>query len=280
MQPNRKVIPMRSNQQPFQQMTPLSSIFKEVASEPMPEELCFICPNCGVIEPRQLPTGRWIQRTCDCQKATKKAAQQAAEEKQRIEDATRRCFGGWLGQRWVNDEVIAEMASKTFASYQRSRFPVAYDLARKFAQKPKGNVLFCGTFGTGKSHLESAICNYLIATTRMTCLFASAPQLFRAYNDAQRAFDQTQFIKMTEQMMSAGLLVIDDVDKARPTEARIDTYFLVLDERCKGRRPTILSTNKEDQLSEYIGEAVAYSRFMRGLNTIEMIGDDYRLYEE
>jgi len=85
---------------------------------------------------------------------------------------------------------------------------------------------------------------------------------------------------MTDQAIGTPLLVIDDIDKARPTDFKMDTYFLILDERYKAKRPTIISTNREDSLAEYVGEAVAYSRFMRKLTVIEMVGDDYRLEEE
>ncbi len=44
-------------------------------------------------------------------------------------------------------------------------------------------------------------------------------------------------------------------------------------------RPTVISTNKREELDLYIGEA-SLSRLSRGLVAVNMIGDDYRREEE
>lgn len=285
-----KIIQFKGRSQNDQPMTKLGSMLIMKQPEgPAPAELFWTCEKCGLIEPRALPTGRWIKRACQCQIVARQAGQAALERQAWLEKTKLRTYGGWLGERWEDEDVIAEMCNKTFQTFKKRRNPMAYKKAWEFAQNPQGNLLFCGSFGTGKTHLEAAICNYLRETgqllpdgTRqpMTSLFASAPQFFRAYNDAMNATDKTRFVCMAEQAIGTPLLIIDDVDKARPTEFRMDTYFLILDERYKAKRPTILSTNRQDNLADYVGEAVAYSRFMRKLEVIEMVGDDYRLEEE
>lgn len=181
------------------------------------------------------------------------------------------------------------MCSKTFESFEKERDPIAYKKAWEFAQNPQGNLIFCGDYGTGKTHLEDAICNSLREVGRlmpdgtrqpMSSLFASAPQFFRAYIDAMNATDKTRFVSLTDQAIGTPLLVIDDVDKTSTSDFKKDTYFLILDERYKAKRPTIISTNHYDKLAHYLGEAVAHSRLMRKVEIIEMVGDDYRLEEE
>ena len=285
-----KIIKFTGRSQVDQPMTKLGSMLIMKRPEgPAPKELFWTCEKCGPVEPRALPTGRWKKRECQCQIAARKAAQAEQERQEWLQKTRIRTYGGWLGERWEDEEIVAEMCSKTFQSFQKERDPIAYKKAWEFAQNPRGNLLFCGGYGTGKTHLEDAICNYLRETGRlmpdgtrqpMTSLFASAPQFFRAYNDALNSTDKTRAISIIDQAIGTPLLVIDDVDKARPTEPRLDTYFLILDERYKAKRPTILSTNRQDNLADYIGEAVAYSRFMRKLEVIEMTGDDYRLEEE
>jgi len=256
---------------------------------PAPDDFFWTCEKCGPIEPLALPTGRWIKRTCQCQRNAKKTEQEQLEHASWLQKTRIRTFGGWLGERWEDEEIVTEMCNKTFKNFQRDRQSEAYEKAWKFAQNPQGNLLLCGGYGTGKTHLEAAICNYLREAGRlmsdgtrrpMSSLFTSAPQFFRAYNDAMNATDKTKFVCMTDQAIGTPLLVIDDVDKAKPTDFRMDTYFLILDERYKAKRPTILSTNREDNLADYIGEAVAFSRFMRKLEIAEMVGADYRLEEE
>jgi DNA replication protein DnaC len=285
-----KIIRFTGRSQQDQSMTKLGSMLvMKQPDGPAPTELFWTCEKCGPIGPRALPTGRWMKRSCSCQIAARQAERAEQEHQEWLEKTRMRTYGGWLGERWADEEIVAEMCGKTFASFKKQCDPMAYKKAWEFAQNPRGNLLLYGGYGTGKTHLEAAICNYLRETGRllpdgtrqpMTSLFASAPQFFRAYNDAMNATDKTRFVCMTDQAIGTPLLVIDDVDKARPTDFRQDTYFLILDERYKAKRPTILSTNRQETLNEYVGEAVAFSRFMRKLEIIEMVGDDYRLEEE
>jgi DNA replication protein DnaC len=256
---------------------------------PAPDEMFWTCEKCGLIAPRALPTGRWIKRSCACQIAARQTDKAHQDHVEWVRKARVRTYGGWLGERWEDKEIVDEMCSKTFTSFEKQRDPMAYKKAWEFAQDPRGNLLLCGGYGTGKTHLEAAILNFLREVGMLLPdgerkpiggLFTSAPQFFRAYNDAMNAADKTRFITMTDQAIGTPLLVIDDVDKVTPTDFRQDTYFLILDERYKAKRPTILSTNRQETLGEYVGEAVAFSRLMRKLTVIKMTGDDYRLEEE
>jgi DNA replication protein DnaC len=199
-----------------------------------------------------------------------------------------RTFGGWMGAKWVDPCVVEEMCRKTFDSYDVFCQPEAFEKALAFAHQPKGNLLFYGDFGTGKTHLEAAICNYLREVghdlpdgkhQRMTSLFVSAPQFFMAYEETKRSGDQTTHWRLMGQVMSTPLLIFDDIDKSRPTESRWEIYWLIFDERCKAKRPTVLSTNKREELDHYIGGA-SLSRLSRGLVAVSMVGDDYRREEE
>jgi hypothetical protein len=78
-----------------------------------------------------------------------------------------RTFGGWLGTRWVDTDVVREMCGKTFDSFDPSRQEEAYEQAFALAQNPRGNVLLYGNYGTGKTYLEAAICNSLREVGRL-----------------------------------------------------------------------------------------------------------------
>lgn len=262
-------------------MTKLGSMLEmKSPTTPEPIDLIWTCPKCGILQPLALPSGRWIKRSCQCQIQARKDYLKAAEHQEWLEGARIRCFGGWLGDRYVDEDVIAEMCGKTFETFDPVRQSEAYEAAWSYAQNPVGNLLLCGSYGTGKTHLEAAICNYRRENCDKTSLFTSAPQFFRAYSDAMNAPDKTKSIMLIDQAIATPLLVLDDIDKARPTEFRMDTYFEILDERYKAKRPTILSTNREENLADFLGEAVANSRLMRKMMVVEMSGEDYRLEEE
>jgi DNA replication protein DnaC len=90
---------------------------------------------------------------------------------------------------------------------------------------------------------------------------------------------KSQHLHLIQQIMSAPLLILDDIDKSRPTESRWEIYWLIFDERSRAKRPTVLSTNKREELDRYVG-AASLSRLSRGLVAVRMVGDDYRREEE
>ena len=253
-----------------------------------PAELIWSCPTCGPIQPFALPSGRWVRRSCACQRQVREAQERQERLQVWKDEQLQRTFGGWLGMQWVDQEWIAAMASKTFASYDLLRQPEAYELAFTFAKAPQGNLLFCGeAFGLGKTHLEAAICNYARevgwpapdgSVRPSGSLFVSAPQMFAAYHDTRKAYDQTAHLRLMNALTTSPLLVIDDVDKKTPRDGDWDVYWMLFEARYTARRPTILSTNKRAELQQYIGEA-ALSRFSYRLVPIEMRGADYRREE-
>lgn len=179
--------------------------------------------------------------------------------------------------RWgVNSQAVKELSEMTFTSYKAECFQDAFRKAQAFARNPQGTLLFYGSYGVGKTHLSAAICNYLRDQRGQPSLFTAAPLFFAAYNNAMKQEGERDHFSLMQRAMSTPLLVLDDIDKARPTDARWETYYTIINERSNARRPTILSTNKIEELDGYVGEA-AMSRLSRSMVPIEMIGADYRL---
>lgn len=270
-------------------LMPLSAVLAQRGGfvTPPPPELIWSCPKCGPIEPFILPSGRWIRRSCSCERKQREEREREALQATWRHDQLVRTFGRWLGAHWVDNTFIEKMATKTFDSYDLMRQPDAYEKAFAFAQAPQGNLLFWGEYGLGKTHLEAAICNYARDVGwrgpdgklhPSGSIFVSAPQLFMAYQETRKAFDQTAHIRLMETLIGSPLLVIDDVDKRTPQKGDWDVYWMIFEARYAAARPTILSTNKLGELPRYIGEA-SLSRLSRGLVSVEMHGDDFRREE-
>jgi DNA replication protein DnaC len=269
--------------------TPMTSVAQLLRPNgPPPPDLFWTCVMCGLIPPLAIPGGRWVRRKCACERQVLKQREQEKIRAEWSHEQSIRTFGGWLGAKWIDRDVVRELCRKTFDVYDPTRQPEAYEKAYAFAERPKGNLLLYGSYGTGKTHLEAAICNALREVGRllsdgsresMTSLFVSAPQFFMAFDETRRSFDQTNHIRLVEHVMGAPVLVIDDIDKSRPKEERWEIYWMIFNARCTARRPTILSTNKKEELDLYIGEA-SLSRFSQGLVSAKMVGADYRQEEE
>lgn len=241
------------------------------------DELLWACPVCGPVQPLALPSGRLIRRSCACQRAAKILAEQ--EEKKQVwrDKQMRKTFGGIFASTSAKTTMVTEMRQRTFANFHIQRDLEAYQLCYEFAKNPRGNLLLYGSYGTGKTHLEAAICNLLREEQKRSSLFLSVPELFLWYEEARKG-DKVESMQIMEQLCSVYLLILDDVDKVRPTESRHSTLFLIVDARYKARLPIVMSTNRVEELGIYLGEA-ALSRFSRGLTTVPMYAEDMR-YEE
>ncbi|GCE45334.1 DNA replication protein DnaC [Thermosporothrix hazakensis] len=249
-----------------------------------PEELFWTCPVCGPMPPKCVPGQHyWIRTTCECEKRANRARQEAEKRQKKCEEMRKRTFAGWLGRQWDDAKAIEFLSSRTFANFDMTRELEAYGKALAFANEPKGNLLLYGPSGTGKTHLAAAICNKLREQEGqrepIASLFASAVSFLRTYRDTRRMLDQTQHIRLMQQAIHTAVLVLDDVDKGERTAERQEIYWMIMDERSKAGRPTVISVNERDELVHYIGSA-ALSRFSRGLVSVQMRSDDYRLLEE
>lgn len=261
--------------QNIRQLSPAQSVMPAVPStigKPTAHEATWACSTCGIILPYQVKTGsakgRWIRNRCACQ-----VEEEQARDHDEISAATQRNFitksFAWLGPKYSD----LDLAEKTFDNFNRKAQPEAYLAALEFAEKMTGNlILHSPQFGTGKTHLLVAVCNRL-RVKGIASHFVTAPKLFRAIQDRMDVKEPFQDIIF--KAVTVPFLVIDDVDKVKASEWKEERYFEIIDERTKAGRPTGISTNKYDELKEYMGGAVC-SRLKIGRIVVEMRPEDYR----
>jgi DNA replication protein DnaC len=147
-------------------------------------------------------------------------------------------------------------------------------MAQTFAARPWGVLALYGDFGTGKTHLLAAIANTITAAGQI-CRFASVVSLFDAL---QERIQQGQgYHELLRRAIQAPLLLLDDVDKLKPSEFREETLYKILNGRNTAGLPLALSSNSApDALTRWIG-AAGCSRLMQGLIPVPMNGPDFRL---
>jgi DNA replication protein DnaC len=177
---------------------------------------------------------------------------------------------GWLVGAYNSDMPLAE---KTFENFQAERQLEAFDAAREFALEPRGVLVLCGSYGTGKTHLLAAICNEL-RLREVSSRFVMAPKLHRAIAECYQHDSDTGTI--FRKAIMTPLLVIDDVGASKWTESRQETYEMIIEERTKHGRPIALSTNHLDKLADFVGGR-ACSRLSIGQIAVEMVGADFRM---
>ncbi len=234
-----------------------------------PTEKTWTCPVCGIIPPLAFADGWYARRPCACERAAREA-REIAQLRAEMLQARRALTYTWLGRAWAEPEL----ANRTFEAYQRERQPAAYDLAHAFAARPRGVLALYGSYGTGKTHLLAAIANAVSASGR-TCRFTSTTLLFGAIQE--RLAHKMDYLDLYRRAISAPLLLLDDLDKLKPSEFREETLYTILNGRnVTGLPLAITSNNPPDQLAPWVGGA-GRSRLMAGLIPVPMQGPDYRL---
>ncbi len=230
----------------------------------------WTCPTCGLIQGKRVTlmgATRYLRERCACQQ---REALQREQDKRRLEwmQWQRGRTFSWLGERW-DDSALLE---KTFANFDYGPQREAYETTRLFTQLMRGTLVLHGTYGTGKTHLLAALCNDLRELGKGS-LFTTAPKFFSAIQSKIAIHED--YSSIITSAMKTNLLVIDDIDKAKHSEFREEIYFEIVDERVKAGRPIAISTNRLDELENYVGGAVC-SRLKVGQIDIPMIGCDYR----
>jgi DNA replication protein DnaC len=263
-------------------------VFERMGGKPTIEEVMWTCEVCGESpEPKRYPNG-FIPGKCACQREQARLAEEARElqamqeRRQHLINANRaKCFN-WLGEEWA----AVGMGRYTFTNFDASVQSDALMTCLEFANVRRGNLILYSyeCFGTGKTHLAAAICNYLLEQG-VACNFTTGQNLFNAFG---ARMDQHQ--GYSDLLGIAGktpLLVIDDLDKVVGSSFKQSIFFEVLNMRWQRELPTVITTNTEVKvtetdvlgISEYIGRAAA-SRLcdegVGGLITRNMSGQDYR----
>ena len=166
----------------------------------------------------------------------------------------------------------------------------------EYAPHQPGGLLFTGPVGTGKTHLATATLRGILARGfdgRFVDVRELLKQLQASYGD--HTIDATSILNP---VLSAPLLVLDEIGAARPTDWTADTVEHIINTRYNKDRATILTSNyafrgpaaadarttgdgyarpsmREETLGDRVGARV-FSRLQEMVTLIEMRGDDYR----
>ena len=248
----------------------VSEVVRRVASHD-PASKTWVCPHCGEIpakELRQAP-GYYIRQSCLCEEREReRQAQRLRQDAQTPANDAHRYT--WMGRDWADLALLG----KTFATFKRDRQPEAFEASQAFATHPHGSLVLFGGYGVGKTHLLAAIANAFHSSER-SCLYVSAVALFEVIQE--RIQQDREYHDLLKRAIHAPLLLIDDLDKPKPSEFREAIYYLLIDKRTLAGRPLALSSNvTPPALERWIGGA-ARSRLLSMLCPVEMHGPDYRL---
>lgn len=160
--------------------------------------------------------------------------------------------------------------------------------------QPGAGLLFTGNVGVGKTHLAAGILRALIDTKGIDGRFVTVAQLLeklRASYGQDAGQSETQILKP---ILSADLVVIDELGASRPTEWVFDTVELLIGSLYNQSAAVIVTTNfpnldagagqvqneysraiRPETLGDRIGRRM-WSRLQQMCAAVEMHGSDWR----
>ena len=141
---------------------------------------------------------------------------------------------------------------------------------------PKGpNLILVGPVGTGKTSAAVGAMRVLHFAGAY-CIYGTLPFIMESLRPVRPGDDATALRMSIDRVVGAGLLVIDDLGTEKRGEWVAERLTMIVDERHKRNKPTIVTTNiKPDDLPGAVGERIA-SRLTAGATIVVASGDDLR----
>ena len=131
----------------------------------------------------------------------------------------------------------------------------ALKVAHSFSEKPKGWLVFEGTYGCGKTHLAAAIANYR-AGLGDPPLFVMVPDLLDHLRAAFSPNAGTSYDRRFDEVRTAALLVLDDLGSQSATPWAKEKLHQLLNYRYNAELPTVITVAKESVEQHQVDERI------------------------
>ncbi len=143
--------------------------------------------------------------------------------------------------------------------------------AETFDPGTSANLLFVGGTGVGKTHLSSAIGREVLEKG-YSVVYESAMTALSAMEMERYKEEKEQ----TNRLLSADLLILDDLGTELPGKGSVSFLYLLINTRLISHKPTILSTNLSDRELEARYEERLFSRLTGEYEVLLFDGEDRR----
>ena len=211
------------------------------ASNPRPDELSDeledLCPRCQgarfvrvTSDPQDPRFGRPVP--CECARYEDPAERQDRLLRYSRLGALRRfTFGSLIEAGRSNDERL------------QGQYAEAVRAVRRFAEQPEGWLVLVGPHGGGKTHLAAAIANDRIDRGQ-PALFLTVADLLDHLRAGYADDAEVDYDALLEQVRTAPLLILDDLDAYAQTAWAREKFFQVVSYRFNAALPTVFTAVK------------------------------------
>jgi len=122
----------------------------------------------------------------------------------------------------------------------QARYAAAIAAASRYAEAPEGWLVLTGTHGSGKTHVAAAIANRRIERGE-PALFLAVADLLDHLRAAYREDAEVEYDELLEQVRTAPVLVLDDLDAYAETPWAREKFFQVVSHRFNAALPTVFT---------------------------------------
>lgn len=184
-------------------------------------------------------------------------------------------------QRMSDLNALARFTFKAFTPepphlppYTLESLRLAYKVALKFAEQPRGWLLFSGGYGCGKTHLAAAITNQRLDQGQ-AAIFVVVPDLLDHLRMTYGPDSEVRYDELFNEVRTTSLLVLDDLGVQNATPWVQEKLFQILNHRYNSRLPTVLTTNQ--RLEDLDQRLCSRLRDMDLVKRLHITAPDYRL---
>ena len=216
------------------------------------EETCPICKGAGFVHPL-LDSGQPdFSRVEPCQ------CQREELQREKFQYLQKYSNLGFLS-RLTFDNLSPK--GKRGDAISQERFARVYQMARVFADNPKGWLVFFGPAGCGKTHLACAIANHRL-NSGLPAFYIGVADLLDHLRSAFSPTSDITYDGLFEQVKNTPLLVLDDLSMEGATLWAKEKLEQLLNHRFNTRLATVITTDVPlEKFDERLGGRLRDSEF-------------------
>ena len=153
------------------------------------------------------------------------------------------------------------------------------DYCIKYAENfhlPNNSILMKGKTGLGKTHLSLAIADRVLEQG-YSAVYGSAPDLFRKLEQEHFGYEKND--ETTDLIMTADLLVLDDLGAEFDKQFYVSALYNILNTRYNSGKPIIVNTNLESsEIKQRYGDRITSRLFT--MEQLFFVGKDIRVQKK
>lgn len=189
---------------------------------------------------------RWV----GCQKCSE--GRRKEEDRKYQEDLARTARRDSLLSGWHGAQIPKRFESASFETYTADT-PAqqqVLDACREYAaqwdevSKTGRNLIMCGLFGTGKTHLAISIAR-VVARRGGLPLFARTYEAVQFVRESYRRNSELSEREAIRRMVEPDLLILDEVGVQGGGDNEQMILFAILNGRYDARKPTVIASNED-----------------------------------